>query len=177
MSIQVDLKHGKLNGTNVSLCFKNMFAQVQVFQDGNFVGKETSGKKFFAKHKYKYHVVGGDGEIVVIELVTSSFYDLIPSVRVDGESITVVPKLKWYQVFFIMIPFVFIVAGGAWGGLAGGGGFYVNRWIMRSGMKGVGKYIAALGGCFMTGVLYILLASAFVTVMHMNGVDVDKYMK
>lgn len=83
-----------------------------------------------------------DGSSASARIVQRAFgFDPVPDVDIDGQRITLVPPLRWWQWLICGFPLVLVAVGGALGGLIGAAGMYVNVAILRSDLSPALRYL------------------------------------
>ena len=85
----------------------------------------------------------------------------VPQLIVDGEVITLVEPLKWYQLVWGGLPILLIFIGGALGGATGFIGFSANTKIFRKEMSDVLEYLATGAVSVLAVVAYFIVATIF----------------
>jgi hypothetical protein len=112
------------------------------------------------KHKGRFTVVSDSGQETVIEL-KYNFLDPVPKVKVAGETLELVPSLRWFEYAWIGIPLLLVLIGGAIGGFVGAIGAAANGRVFRGAYSTPAKYglsaLIALGAL----ITYVILAIAF----------------
>jgi hypothetical protein len=104
-----------------------------------------------------------DGTTVSV-FIQNAFFDIVPRLVVQGETIQVVAPLKWYQYVWCGLTLVLIIYGGAVGSVVSMVGFLLNIRIMRNTWGLPLKYLAVLLSHVVVLVVYTALA-LLVTVM------------
>jgi len=96
--------------------------------------------------------------------IQNAFFDTIPRLVVNGETISVAPPLKWHQYVLCGLTLFLIFYGGAIGAVLCMIGFLINIRTMRNNWKITWKYLMILATHFMVFVIYIAI-SLLITVM------------
>ena len=104
-----------------------------------------------------------DGTKVSV-FIQNAFFDTIPRLIVNGETISVSPPLKWYQYVFCGLTLFLIFYGGAIGAVLCMIGFLINIRTMRNSWRTPWKYLAILATHLIVFVIYIAI-SLLITVM------------
>ena len=111
-----------------------------------------------------FHLRSNAGSMLALKL-KGRFLDPIPNLTVGGETIQLVPALKWYEYAWITIPIVLIFLGGAIGGMCGGLAAGISSRVFRSDL-GRGMKYALTGLISLAAFLtYFTVASAIVAAM------------
>ncbi len=119
-----------------------------------------SGPKIFEnatplkRQKGKYLIRDNSGKEAVVKL-KYNLIDSIPRLVVDGETIDLVPPLKWYEMAWIGLPVLLIFAGGAIGAVFGFLATSCSGKIFRSNNNVFAKYL-------LTGLLSAAAVFAYV---------------
>ena len=96
---------------------------------------------------------------------------------IDGESIQLTPKIKWYEAVLAMIPLFFLitwgnnvflcsifpVVGGGIGGLLGGAGGALSLFFMKTQKKPILKITIGIIGAIATILIAFLIALAIIS--------------
>jgi hypothetical protein len=91
------------------------------------------------KQKGRYIVTSDSGVETAIQL-KYNYLDPIPRIKINDEVTEIASPLRWYEYFWISIPFVLVVTGGAIGGLCGALAANANGRIFRSDRTLFAKY-------------------------------------
>lgn len=82
----------------------------------------------------------------------------VPDLVVDGQTISVVDSLKWYEWVWCVLPLALIFVGGLIGAFVGFAGFFINSKLFRSSMNGAAKYLAGGAVSLAALITYVILA-------------------
>ena len=82
----------------------------------------------------------------------------VPDLVVDGQTITVVDSLKWYDWIWCALPMALIFVGGLIGAFVGFAGFFINSKLFRSSLNGAAKYLAGGAVSLAAVITYVILA-------------------
>jgi len=104
-----------------------------------------------------------DGSKVSV-FIQNAFFDTVPRLIVNGETLVVTPPLKWYQYVFCGLTLFLIFYGGAIGAVLCMIGFIINIRTMRNSWRTPWKYLAILGTHLIVFIVYIAI-SLLITVM------------
>jgi hypothetical protein len=104
-----------------------------------------------------------DGTKVSV-FIQNAFFDTVPRLIVNGETLIVTPPLKWYQYVFCGLTLFLIFYGGAIGAVLCMIGFLINIRTMRNSWRTPWKYLVILGTHLIVFVVYIAI-SLLITVM------------
>ena len=94
------------------------------------------------------------------------------TLQIDGETLQLFPKPKWYEILLAVIPFIFIttwgnnsvlcsilpIIGGAIGGALGGAGTIVSLLLMRKAKKVISKILIGIAATLVTVFIAFLIA-------------------
>lgn len=97
---------------------------------------------------------------VVVQL-KQSFFDPVPKLIVDGQSLQLAKPLNALQWIWSAIPIVLVFIGGAIGGGIGAGGFWINMRVFRSEMGAFEKYVLTGMISAISIILYLVVATIF----------------
>lgn len=114
----------------------------------------------------KEYMIGGKKALIKGNCLTGSNLDI------EGETIQLFPKAKWYEVVFACIPFIFLiiwgnsaalcsifpVVGGALGGALGGIAFITSLSFMKKQKSPIVKVLIAISALMVTIFLGFLIA-------------------
>lgn len=98
----------------------------------------------------------------------NNFFDPIPKVIVNRQTMHLEKPLKWYQYIWMGLPILLIFQGGALGGFLGAVAFRTNGSIFRSDRSTLEKYLFAMGLNITVCVLFFTLAYYFQVALHGN---------
>lgn len=91
----------------------------------------------------------------------------VPQLNIDGQTVTLVEPLKWYQWVWGGWPILLLFGGGALGGLMGAAAIVINARIFREDMSDVLKY--AMSGLVSLAAVILYFLAAILIRMLLNG--------
>ena len=101
------------------------------------------------------------------------------SLTIDGETVSISPKAQWYELFFAILPFLFLVTwgnsatlcaifpvvGGALGGALGGVSMVVSLGLMKNQKNPLAKILVGIGVAVVTIFISFLLSLVLIQVI------------
>ncbi len=91
--------------------------------------------------------------------IQSAFFDTVPRLRVDGQTIQVAPPLKWYDYLWSGLPLTLVFSGGMVGAILALFGFILNIRLARSSLSPFLRFAAIGGVTILTWAVYFLIAA------------------
>lgn len=155
MASRYPIKIKGFENKKIELVSSGFFSPAQLLVNGE---KAESGSK---KNEVIFRKEDGTKQSVFFQ---NAFFDTIPRLIINGETVNVVPPLKWYQYVFCGLTLFLIFYGGAIGAVLCMIGFLLNIRIMRNDWKILWRYLAILGNNIAVFVIYIAI-SILITVM------------
>jgi len=123
----------------------NLFGRKKISVDGIFL--QPINGQFIIKKK--------NGQNVPIRL-RRRFYDVFPHVEVGMYRIDVVPPMKWYEYFGVVIPVSLYFVSHLIGGILGAVGIYILTRVFRTSLSTGVKYCISIGYTLVASILMII---------------------
>lgn len=139
-------------GQDLTLETAGMFKRARIIINDKPAAKGSKRDQF---------VINDNNGFKVVVQLQQSFFDPVPKLVVDGQSIKLAKPLNTLQWIWSAIPIVLVFVGGAIGGAIGAGAFWINLRVFRSEMGALEKYVLTGMISALAVILSLVVATIF----------------
>jgi hypothetical protein len=127
--MQIEVLHPEFKSQRITVEPAANFSGPKLLLNGTVVKKQNG----------RYIVTSDSGVETTIQL-KYNYLDPIPKIKISDEVTEIASPLRWFEYFWIGIPFVLVFTGGAIGGLCGGLAANASGRLFRSDRTSFAKY-------------------------------------
>jgi hypothetical protein len=145
--MRIELNKSPFLNQGLAIETSGYFKGAKLFQNGELVTRKNG----------KFTLRTEDGSTVEVKLLTP-FYDPIPRLKIGEETIEFAPRLKWYELTWILLPCCMLFAFGAIGGFGGAVASLNAGKLFRGNRSTLAKY--AISGFSSIGIILVTVSLA-----------------